>query len=133
MIYSKQLSVIIIIVHAFTQVMFLLHAVKSFVEMTRFLLSQPGSPSLFLLSERISQDPLANYFGMQRSRGQRSGNPNIKESLQNAVAIRAQKSLELDRVRGNCRRKRLRGDDDFKVRKEDETPMPKRMNIFYPL
>ncbi len=100
--------------------------VKSFVEMTKVLLSQPDSPGLFLLSERISQDPLENYFGMQRSRGQRSGNPNIVESLQNAVAIRAQKSLELDRVRGNCRRKRLLDNPEFEVRKEDEVPMPKR-------
>ena len=95
--------------------------------MTRFLLSQPGAQGgLFFLSERISQDPLENYFGMQHSRGRRSGNPNLKESLQNAVAIRAQKSLELDKVRGNCRRKRLLGNDDFKVKKDDEAPMPKR-------
>ena len=45
------------------------HAVKSFVEMTRYLLSQPGEERLTLLSERFSQDPLENYFGKQRARG----------------------------------------------------------------
>ena len=99
--------------------------VKSFVEMTKFLLSQPGVQGLFFLSARISQDLLENYFGKQHSRGSSSGNPNFKECLQNAVATRAQKSLELDRVQGNCRRKRLPGKDDVKVNKDDETPMPK--------
>ena len=41
--------------------------VRSFVEMTRYLLSQPNSDGLFLLSERISQDPIENYFGKQRA------------------------------------------------------------------
>ena len=77
-------------------------AVKSFVEMARFIL-RPGVERLSLLSERISQDHLENYFGKQRARGGRCDNPTLKESLQNAVAIRAQRSLELDRVQGNCR------------------------------
>ncbi len=104
----------------------LTHAVQSFVEMTRFLLSQPDGQGNFFLSERISQDPLENYFGKQRSRGHRSGNPNFKECLQNAVAIRAQKSMELDRVRGNCRRKRLLGNDNSTINEDDEAPLPKR-------
>ena len=73
--------------------------------MTKYLLSQPGSEGLFLLSERISQDPLENYFGKQRARGGRCDNPTIQECMKKAVAIRAQKSLILDKVQGNCRRK----------------------------
>ena len=94
--------------------------------MTKLLLSQPDSEGLFFLSERISQDPLENYFGKQRTRGSRSDNPSYKECLQNAVAIRAQKSLELDRVRGNCRRKRQLGEVSYQVKEDDETPLPKR-------
>ena len=41
---------------------------KSFVELTRFLLLQHGSEGLLLLGERISQDPLENYFGKQQAR-----------------------------------------------------------------
>ena len=74
--------------------------------MTKYLLSQPNSDGLFLLSERVSQDPLENYFGKQRARGGRCDNPTVKECIKNAVAIRAQRSLDLDRVQGNCRRKR---------------------------
>lgn len=97
--------------------------VKSFVELTRYLLSQPGSEGLFLLSERISQDPLENYFGKQRARGGRSENPSLKQCVENAVAIRAQRSIDLDRVRGNCRRKRHLFDGEPEI---DDTPLPKR-------
>ena len=97
---------------------------KSFVEMTRYLLSQPGSANLFFLSERICQDPIENYFGQQRTRGG-CDNPSIREALQNVVAIRAQRSIQLDRVQGNCRRKRnLLDPDEADV--IDETPLPKR-------
>lgn len=112
--------------HSFYCSCIFLLAVKSFVEMSKFLLSQPGGQDLFFLSERISQDPLEKYFGKQRSRGSRSGNPNFQECLQNAVGIRAQKSMELDRVQGNCRRKRLLMSDGFNVTKDDEVPLPKR-------
>ena len=71
--------------------------------MTKYLLSKPGIEGLFLLSKRISQDPLENHFGKQRARGRRCDNPTVEDCLQNAVVIQAQKSLELDRVRGNCR------------------------------
>ena len=99
-------------------------SVKSFVEMTKYLLSQSGGDELFLLSERFSQDPLENYFGKQRARGRRSDNPSFKECLQNANAMRAQRSLELDRVQGNCRRKRRLVDTDN--HEIDNTPLPKR-------
>ena len=75
----------------------------SFVELTRYLLTCPGNRSLALLKERLSQDPLENYFGMHRDRGRGCDNPTPQESLQNAVAIRAQRSLQLDRFQGNCR------------------------------
>ena len=92
--------------------------------MTQYLLSQPGSNDLFLLSERISQDPFENYFGKQRARGGRCDNPTIQECLKSAVAIRAQRSLDLDRVQGNCRRKRHAVDGEHPDL--DSTPLPKR-------
>ena len=96
---------------------------NSFVEMTRYLLLQPDSEGLFLLSERVSQDPLENYFGKQRARGGRCDNPSIKECIQNSIAIRAQQSLQLDHVRGNSRYKRrvTAGDEII-----DDSPLPKR-------
>lgn len=66
----------------------------------------PDAGDLFLLSERFSQDPLENYFGQQRSRGGRCDNPTVTRCLQNANALKIQRSIALDPVRGNSRRKK---------------------------
>lgn len=99
------------------------HIVKSFVEMAKFLLTEANA-KLFFLSERISQDPLENYFGQQRARGGRNENPNLQQCLYSAAAIRVQKSIATDPVRGNCgRKKRLYGDTQPEI---DNAPLPKR-------
>ena len=102
--------------------------VMSFVEMTKFLLSQPQDPAttqkLYLLSEHLSQDPLENYFGKQRARGGRNENPNLQQCVHNAAALHVQKSMALDPVRGNCSRKRRLFSN--KQPTIDETPLPKR-------
>lgn len=96
---------------------------KSFVEMAKYLLAG-GSAGLFFLSGKISQDPLENYFGQQRARGGRNENPNLQQCLYNAAAIRVQKSIATDPVRGNCdRKKRLYADTQPEI---DSTPLPKR-------
>ena len=102
---------------------YLLAIVKSFVEINRFLLSQPGAQGgLFFLSERISQDPLENYIGMQHSRGHRSGDPNLKEcSCNQGLEI-----VGIGQSTGNRRQNGLLSNDDFKVKKDDEASMPKR-------
>ena len=62
--------------------------------MTKLLLSQPQDPGttnkLYLLSERISQDPLENYFGKQRARGGKNENHNLQQCVQNATALHVQ-------------------------------------------
>jgi len=96
--------------------------------MAKFLLTKDHTNTdsdLFLLSERISQDPLENYFGQQRARGGRNENPNLLQCLNNAAAIRIQKSIATDPVRGNCSRKQ-RLHNVGKNPKIDETPLPKR-------
>ena len=74
--------------------------------MAKFLLSNDSDGNLFLLSERITQDTLENYFGKQRARGGHNENPNLQQCMVNAAALRVQGSIALDPVRGNCRRKR---------------------------
>lgn len=98
------------------------YAVMSFIEMTKFLLPENDNSDLFFLSERISQDPIENYFGRQRARGGRNENPTFQQCIHNAAALRVQKSIALDPVRGNCRRKRL----IYPEEKIDDTPLPKR-------
>ena len=96
--------------------------VNSFIEMSQFLLSK--SEGLFLLSERVSQDSLENYFGKQRARGGRNENPNLQQCLTNAAALRLQGSISLDPVRGNCRGKRYLDTDEPAA--IDSTPLPRR-------
>ena len=91
----------------------------SFVEMTRYLLTE--SRDVFFLSERVSQDPLENYFGKQRARGGRNEHPDLTQCLTNAAALKIQKSLALDPVRGNCRRKREVENEEI-----DDKLLPKR-------
>lgn len=99
--------------------------VKSFVEMTKdlFPASQDPVQKLYFLSERISQDPLENYFGQQRARGGRNENPNLQQCVHNAAALRVQKSMALEPVRGNCSRKRRLFCN--KQPQIDSTPLPK--------
>jgi len=94
--------------------------------MAKYLLSNDsGSTDLFLLSERVSQDPLENYFGQLRARGGRNENPNLQQCMHNAAAIRVQKSIATDPVCGNCSRKKRLFDDTHPPEITD-TPLPKR-------
>ena len=95
--------------------------------MARFLLSK--DENLFLLSERISQDPLENYFGKQRARGGRNENPNLEQCVMNAAALRVQGSVALDPVRGNCRRKRQLDIDESTIINSKPLPKRKRSNV----
>ncbi len=103
-------------------------AVNSFVDMAKYLLSQEKD-GLYLLSERISQDPLENYFGQQRARGGRNENPSIYQCVHNAAALRVQKSLALNPVRGNSSRKRLLYRDPPSVDESNAAPLPKRKHL----
>ena len=99
-----------------------------FVDLTRYILTKHSEDNLLLLSERLSQDPLKNYFGKQQARGGRSDNPTVQRTLHNAGALRIQKSLALDPVRGNSSRKRrLFAESDKTLTIDiDNTPLPKR-------
>ena len=100
----------------------------SFVDLTKYILTKHSGENLFILSERFSQDPLENYFGKQRARGGRSDNPTVQRSLHNLGALRVQKSMALDPVRGNSRRKRrlFEYKDEITLDDIDNTPLPKR-------
>ena len=91
-------------------------AVKSFVELTRYLL-RSGDVS-FVLSEKLCQDPLESFFGRQRMRGRYSDNPTVSSFLYRTSSLRVQGSVA---VRGNCRRGQKRQSVVM-----DNTPLPKR-------
>lgn len=52
-------------------------AVRSLIDMVKYLFAQPTIKSF--LSEKISQDPLEKFFGIQRQRGRVNENPNVRE------------------------------------------------------
>ncbi len=78
-----------------------MHTVKSFVELTRYLLGLSSEKCPYLLSEHFSQDPLENYFGQQRSRGGRNQNPTVQACLTSAQSLRVQGSMAMVPLRGN--------------------------------
>lgn len=98
---------------------YLCHTVKSFVEVTRYLLSQPGVK--FIFSERFCQDPLECFFGRQRSCGGRNDNPTVQQFLKSTVSLRVQGSLALKHLKGNCRKRPL--DENMVI---DNSSLPKR-------
>ena len=92
--------------------------VTSFVELTKYLFTLPGVE--VLLSERFNQDPLESFFGKQRQRGGGSDNPNVAQFLTGTSSLRLQRSVALQPLRGNTRRKRQ------SIDVADDTPLPKR-------
>ena len=99
-----------------------IYLVKSFVELTRYLLNLPCTAGHYLLSEHFSQDPLENYFGQQRARGGYSHNPTMQACIASAQSLRVQGSMAMVPVWGNSsRKKRL-----FSKEVIDHTPLPKR-------
>ena len=63
----------------------------SLIELIKYLFTLPDVKSF--LSEKISQDPLEQFFGCQRQRGRSSDNPNVKEFCKNTQALRVVNSL----------------------------------------
>ena len=74
--------------------------VRSMIDLVKYLFTLPGVS--FFLTERINQDPLEKFFGMQRQRGRVNENPNVQEFTKNTQALRVINSI-CGSVRGNCR------------------------------
>ena len=62
------------------------HAVKSFVDLTRHILTIPVVKAF--LSENLSQDPIEKVFRCQRQRYRASENPNVQEFCNGTQALR---------------------------------------------
>ena len=74
----------------------------------------------FFLSERISQDPLENFFGCQRQRGRTGENPNVQQFCKNTQALRVMNSVCGNVPKGNCRGRKQ--SDDI----QENKALPKR-------
>ena len=87
-------------------------------ETVRCLLKIPGVK--FFLSERLSQDPLENFFGCQRQRGRTGENPNAHQFCKNTQALRVINSVCGNITKGNCRGTKQHVD------MQDNKPLSKR-------
>ena len=65
--------------------------VHSAIELIKFLLKNNVK---YVLTERLSQDPLENYFGQQRAIGRRKDNPSLKDIGYNDNTIRNQPTFK---------------------------------------
>ena len=93
--------------------------VSSFVDLVKYIFTIPGVKEF--LSERLSQDPLENFFGCQRQRGGTNKNPTAHEFCRNTTALHVVNSLCGNIKSGNCRGNKVKLD----FNKENE-PLPKR-------
>ena len=75
---------------------------SSFLELIRLVFAIPGVKCL--LSNRLCQDPLEKYFGMQRQTGNSNENPTAAEFAKNSETLRLVGNMWFDYSRGNCRR-----------------------------
>ena len=98
-------------------------AVKSFVEVVRYLTTLPEAKGQYVLSECFSQDKLENYFGQVRAKGGQCEDPTAKSTLESAQSLRVQGSLAMQPVRGNSSRKRRLFHEQDVI---DDSPLPKR-------
>ena len=98
--------------------------VSSFVELINYFVELPDFKGKYVLSERLSQDPIENYFGQLRSKGRWCQNPSVSDCITSAQSIRVQRSMSMMPVRGNCaRKKQLFPDGKENI---DDAPLPKR-------
>ena len=56
------------------------------------------------LSNRICQDPLEKYFGMQRQCGGTNDNPTVRDFAKNSDTLRLVGNMWFDDAHGNCRK-----------------------------
>ena len=87
----------------------------------RYLFTLPDVKSF--LSQRICQDPLERFFGVQRQRGCVNDNPNVQEFTKNTQALRVVNLVAPAPLKGNCRGSKL----DTSLDKDNiNEPLPKR-------
>ena len=92
--------------------------VKPFIKLLRYIFRIPGVK--FFLSERLSQDPLENFFGCQRQRCRTNENPNLHEFWKNTQALRVINSVCGTVSKGNCQ-----GNKQVTYMDKNNKPLPK--------
>ena len=96
--------------------------VNAVIEICKFLL-QEGME--YVLTERLCQDPVEEYFGSQRKLGRRNDNPDIRTFGYNDNTIRVQRTI-------SCNSGNTRGRQDkrraWEQVTDDRLPCKKKRN-----
>ncbi|XP_071483429.1 uncharacterized protein [Diadema antillarum] len=98
----------------------LVMTVKSFTALARELLAEEGVE--YLLSEKLSQDPLEEHFGKQRGMGGRYENPDARQFGSNMQVLQVAGSCVTLSARANVKRQTERSPMKMK-------PLPKRTKL----
>ena len=93
------------------------------MELVRFIFKIPGVETF--LSERLTQDPLEQFFGMQRQRGGTSENPSVQAFCKNTQALRVVNSVCSGVSRGNYRG-RKESQSQLAIEDKENEQLPKR-------
>ena len=76
-------------------------SVNSFIALGRLLLNEDGVK--FLLSEKLSQDPLEEYFSKQQAKGGADENPTLEMFNRNFLGLNVARDGLIRVVNGNTR------------------------------
>ena len=94
------------------------------MELTRYVFKIPGV-ELFL-SEKLSQDPLEKFFGLQRQRGGVADDPTVATFIKSTNALRVINTTCCNVSRGNCRGKLKKRMYTADKENTESDPLPKR-------
>ena len=75
------------------------------------------------MSDRLNQDPLESFFGKQRQKGGGSDHSTVAQFINTTSSLRAQGSVSIHPLRGNCRKRPMAPTDEAQFLKY--TPIPK--------
>eukprot|EP00794_Sanderia_malayensis_P001207 gene1207-583_t len=95
-------------------------SIHSLVGVTKFLLTNGAE---YVLTNKLCQDPVEEYFGRQRAIGRRSENPSMREFGYNDNKLRIQRSIVP--LKGNTKG-REKCANETRCFEIDNTPLPKR-------
>ena len=98
------------------------YLVNSFVDLAQELLQMEGVK--FFLLEKLSQDPLEEYFSLQRRKGGCNDNPTLDAMERQFIAINVMKSNLVSELTGNTRGREQGSSNDIDIK--DTRSLPKK-------
>lgn len=110
----------------FKCIFYFIFSAKSFVNLAKLLLSEEGIQ--FVLSEKLSQDPVEEYFSKQRAKRGADENPTLEIFNRNVLGLNVAGDELIKVMNGNTRG---RYKEDEKLNVNDTSRLPtKKSKLF---